>query len=316
MKIKFLISLFIVTGNIFAAEDFKNIDEDAKKIVNKAWFRNKKQENFVLKLFSKTENDNKYKSKDGIQIELEVKEDNKTVINISEEIKDKLKTDTGKWALFEIKYKEKGAAEDKFVYLYCSDIESIWGKNKLIGGMFEEKTNILNISVLACDTSKVKNMSFMFKDCSRLENLDLSNFDTKNVEKMQFMFGVCKNLKNLNVQNFSIKSISSLCFIFFADEKLKEIDLSEWNFSEKFTINKKGEKTTIFKSILRGTSFEKIILKNKNINEEIKDFLNEKSFKLDNKKKDDEILIYIKKVPNCVKKVPICDFCCECCNFC
>ena len=183
-------------------------------------------------------------------------------------------------------------------------------------GMFEEKTNILNISVLACDTSKVKNMSFMFKDCSRLENLDLSNFDTKNVEKMQFMFGVCKNLKNLNVQNFSIKSISSLCFIFFADEELKEIDLSEWNFSEKFTINKKGEKTTIFKSILRGTSFEKIILKNKNINEEIKDFLNEKSFKLDNKKKDDEILIYIKKVPNCVKKVPICDFCCECCNFC
>jgi len=316
MKIKFLIILFIVTGNIFAAEDFKNIDEDAKKIVNKAWFRNKKQENFVLKLFSKTENGNKYKSKDGIQIELEVKEDNKTVINISEEIKDKLKTDTGKWALFEIKYKEKGAAEDKFVYLYCSDIESVSIDATSLYGMFQEKTNILNISVLACDTSSVTNMSFMFEDCYRLENLDLSNFDTKNVEKMQFMFGVCKNLKNLNVQNFSIKSISSLCFIFFADEELKEIDLSEWNFSEKFTINKKGEKTTIFKSMFRGTFFEKIILKNKNINEEIKDFLNEKSFKLDNKKKDAEILIYIKKVPNCVKKVPICDFCCECCNFC
>lgn len=316
MKIKFLIILFIVTGNIFAAEDFKNIDEDAKKNVNRFWFRNKKQENFVLKLFSKTENGNKYKSKDGIQIELEVKEDNKTGINMSDEIKDKLKTDTGKWALFEIKYKEKGAAEDKFVYLYCSDIESVSIDAMSLYGMFQEKTNILNISVLACDTSSVTNMSFMFEDCYRLENLDLSNFDTKNVEKMQFMFGVCKNLKNLNVQNFSIKSISSLCFIFFADEELKEIDLSEWNFSEKFTINKKGEKTTIFKSILRGTSFEKIILKNKNINEEIKDFLNEKSFKLDNKKKDDEILIYIKKVPNCVKKVPICDFCCECCNFC
>ena len=310
MKIKFLIILFIVTGNIFAAEDFKNIDEDAKKIVNRTWFRNKKQENFVLKLFSKTENDNKYKSKDGIQIELEVKEDNKTGINISDEIKDKLKTDTGKWALFEIK-----TMENNTVYLYCSDIESVSIKATSLYGMFQEKTNILNISVLACDTSKVKNMSFMFDDCSRLENLDLSNFDTKNVEKMQFMFGVCKNLKNLNVQNFSIKSISSLCFIFFADEELKEIDLSEWNFSEKFTINKKGEKRTIFKFILRSTSFEKIILKNKNINEEIKDFLNEKNFKLDNKKKDAEILIYIKKVPN-IKKVPICDFCCECCNFC
>ena len=79
---------------------------------------------------------------------------------------------------------------------------------------------------------------------------------------------------------------------------------------------KKGKKKNIFKSMFRGTSFEKIILKNKNINEEIKDFLNEKNFKLDNKKKDNEILIYIKKVPNCVKKVPICDFCCECCNFC
>ena len=311
MKIKFLISLFIVTGNIFAAEDFKNIDEDAKKIVKKDWFRNKKQENFVLKLFSKTENGNKYKSKDGIQIELEVKEDNKTGINISDEIKDKLKTDTGKWALFEIK-----TMENNTVYLYCSDIESVSIDATSLYGMFQEKTNILNISVLACDTSKVKNMSFMFKDCYRLENLDLSNFDTKNVEKMQFMFGVCKNLKNLNVQNFSIKSISSLCFIFFADEELKEIDLSEWNFSEKFTINKKGEKTNIFKSILKSTYFEKIILKNKNINEEIKDFLNEKNFELDNKKKDAEILIYIKKVPNCVKKIPICDFCCECCNFC
>ena len=210
MKIKFLIILFIVTGNIFAAEDFKNIDEDAKKIVNRTWFRNKKQENFVLKLFSKTENDNKYKSKDDIQIELEVKEDNKTGINISDEIKDKLKTDTGKWALFEIK-----TMENNTVYLYCSDIESVSIKATSLYGMFQEKTNILNISVLACDTSKVKNMSFMFDDCSRLENLDLSNFDTKNVEKMQFMFGVCKNLKNLNVQNFSIKSISSLCFIFF-----------------------------------------------------------------------------------------------------
>ena len=311
MKIKFLIILFIVTGNIFAAEDFKNIDEDAKKIVNRTWLRNKKQENFVLKLFSKTENDNKYKSKDGIQIELEVKEDNKTVINISDEIKDKLKTDTGKWALFEIK-----TMENNTVYLYCSDIESVGIDDTSLCGMFEDKTNILNISVLACDTSKVKNMSFMFESCSRLENLDLSNFDTKNVEKMQFMFGVCKNLKNLNVQNFSIKSISSLCFIFFADEELKEIDLSEWNFSEKFIINEKGGKKNIFKSMFRGTSFEKIILKNKNINEEIKDFLNEKNFKLDNKKKDAEILIYIKKVPNCVKKVPICDFCCECCNFC
>ena len=311
MKIKFLIILFIVTGNIFAAEDFKNIDEDAKKIVNRTWLRNKKQENFVLKLFSKTENDNKYKSKDGIQIELEVKEDNKTGINISDEIKDKLKTDTGKWALFEIK-----TMENNTVYLYCSDIESVSIDATSLYGMFQEKTNILNISVLACDTSSVTNMSWMFSDCSNLKTLDLSNFDTKNVEKMQFMFGVCKNLKNLNVQNFSIKSISSLCFIFFADEELKEIDLSEWNFSEKFTINKKGEKTNIFKSILKSTYFEKIILKNKNINEEIKDFLNEKNFKLDNKKKDAEILIYIKKVPNCVKKIPICDFCCECCNFC
>ena len=207
--------------------------------------------------------------------------------------------------------------ENNTVYLYCSDIESVSIKATLLYGMFQEKTNILNISVLACDTSSVTNMSWMFSDCSNLKTLDLSNFDTKNVEKMMFMFGVCKKLKNLNVQNFSIKSISrgGLCCIFFADEELKEIDLSEWNFSEKFTINKKGEKRTIFKSILRSTYFEKIILKNKNINEEIKDFLNEKNFKLDNKKKDAEILIYIKKVPN-IKKVPICDFCCECCNFC
>ena len=211
MKIKFLIILFIVTGNIFAAEDFKNIDEDAKKIVKKDWFRNKKQENFVLKLFSKTENGNKYKSKDGIQIELEVKEDNKTGINISDEIKDKLKTDTGKWALFEIK-----TMENNTVYLYCSDIESVSIDATSLYGMFQEKTNILNISVLACDTSKVTDMSSMFNNCSSLETLDLFNFNTSKVTDMSYMFNNCNKLnkvivsKDENTKNKIFEILSSL----------------------------------------------------------------------------------------------------------
>ena len=235
MKIKFLIILFIVTGNIFAAEDFKNIDEDAKKIVNRTWFRNKKQENFVLKLFSKTENDNKYKSKDGIQIELEVKEDNKTGINISDEIKDKLKTDTGKWALFEIK-----TTENNTVYLYCSDIES--GETKYnTYGIFDSKKNILNISVLACDTSNVKDMSFMFKSCSSLQEIKFqNNFYTSKVEKMPGMFCLCSSLEKIKFPDiFDTSNVTNMACMFFKCSNLGELDLSKFDTSKVEDIGKK-----------------------------------------------------------------------------
>ena len=68
--------------------------------------------------------------------------------------------------------------------MYCSDVESLCGKDVVDCGIFEE-TKHVSISVIACDTEKVTDMGFMFFKCSSLTNLDLKNFNTKQI------WGVC-----------------------------------------------------------------------------------------------------------------------------
>ena len=85
-----------------------------RDFVNTTWLEEKKkQENFVLRLFDKTTVENEYKSKDGgITIKLK-KDEDKTVIETSDEVKEELKTDTGKWALFEIKIVDNETSDPK-----------------------------------------------------------------------------------------------------------------------------------------------------------------------------------------------------------
>ena len=99
--------------------------------------------------------------------------------------------------------------------MYCSDIEST-ENDSFIYGIFEDKNDILNISVLACDTSKVTDMSSMFNNCSSLETLDLFNFNTSKVTDMSYMFNNCNKLnkvivsKDENTKNKIFEILSSL----------------------------------------------------------------------------------------------------------
>ena len=198
-----------------------------RDFVNETWLKEKeKQENFVLRLFDKTEKD-KYKSED---IEIELKEDEeKTVIENSDEVKKELKTDIGKWALFEIK-----TVDSETYYLYCSDIESkkiqyLWK------GIFETIKVFLSISVLACDTSEVANMNRMFCECYALETLDLFKFNTSNVTDMCYMFENCYKLQTLDLSSFNTSNVQRMFGMFRNCHVLQTLNLS--NFFLKNNIN-------------------------------------------------------------------------------
>lgn len=200
-----------------------------RDFVKGTWLEEKKQKNFVLKLFDKTTVDNEYKNKDvGITIKLK-KDGDKTVIENSDEVKEELKTDTEKWALFEIK-----TGDNETHYLYCSDIES--ENVDLLGrGIFEAREVFLSISVLACDTSNVKNMTHMFSYCYNLKTLDLSKFNTSSVTNMSYMFDSCYELQTLDLSSFDTSNVQRMFGMFRNCPKLQTLDLS--NFFLKNDIN-------------------------------------------------------------------------------
>ena len=190
-----------------------------RDFVNKTWLEEKeKQENFVLRLFDKTTVENEYKSKDGgITIKLK-KDEDKTVIENSDEVKDELKTDTGKWVLFEIK-----TGDNETHYLYCSDIES-----SKFYGIFCSCEQHISISVIACDTSNVKSMYHMFFYCCNLKTLDLSNFNTSRVTDMCYMFDSCFELQTLDLSSFDTSNVQRMFGMFKTCPKLQTLDLSNF----------------------------------------------------------------------------------------
>ena len=232
-----------------------------RDFVNKTWLEEKKkQENFVLRLFDKTTVENEYKSKDGgITIKLK-KDEDKTVIENSDEVKEELKTDTGKWALFEIK-----TVDSETYYLYCSDIES--EKIDYLGrGIFETRKVFLSISVLACDTNEVTNMAKMFNECFYLKDLTLSNFNTENVTDMSDMFYNCCSLKELDLSSFDTKKCTSMYNMFCGCNNLKNLNLS--NFFTSFDLENRNLEEILDRDFLRDSySLQFIYFKNQQIAE-------------------------------------------------
>ena len=231
-----------------------------RDFVNETWLKEKeKQENFVLRLFDKTEKD-KYKSED---IEIELKEDEeKTVIENSDEVKKELKTDIGKWALFEIK-----TVDNETHYLYCSDIES-----KKVGysweGIFETREVFLSISVLACDTSNVKNMTHMFSYCYNLKTLDLSKFNTSSVTDMCYMFESCYKLQTLDLSSFDTSNVQRMFGMFSICPALQTLDLSNFFLKNNINLSSDAIMKSLDDTFLDNThALEFIYFKNKQVAE-------------------------------------------------
>ena len=201
-------------------KEYEEIKEDknitAKSLVNDDWYYTKKN-NLVLKIFKKKDDDFFPSKNNGDKIS--IKSDEKGNPKIAYQ-----NLEGEKYAFFEIKTKWKDT-----VYLYCSDVESSEDY-----GIFAHMDHI-SISVIACDTTNVKDIRYMFRKCSNLENLDLSNFNTTNVTDMGSMFSECISLTKLEiVKNFNTEKVTNMGYMFYECIKLENLNLNNFN-TEKVT---------------------------------------------------------------------------------
>ena len=199
----------------------------AESLVNEDW-NNFKDNPPVLKIFKKNSNIFISTGNEGIiSFELEGK-DNNFKIKIQDGKEDEFNLGDEKYALFEIK-----TQKEETVYLYCSDVESSLEEdednNNYVYGIFE-KTKHKSISVIACDTKKVKDMRSMFANCSSLTELNLQNFNTENVTDMKYMFNSCNSLKILEFsKNFNTTNVEDMSCMFYKCNSLTELNLEYFN---------------------------------------------------------------------------------------
>ena len=188
----------------------------AKELVNKDWFKAKKNKP-VLKLFIKEENGVFKDNENKVSFKLEGNNNPKIAYLNGND--DPLKLSDKKYAFFEIK-----TITNNTGYLYCSDVES-GGINE---GIFTYM-GYINISVIACDIENVMNMNSMFCHCYGLEKLDLQNFNTTGVTNMMEMFALCSNLTELNIQSFNTINVTDMRSMFSGCSSLKKLDLKNFN---------------------------------------------------------------------------------------
>ena len=193
----------------------------AKSLVNIGWYESKK-ENLVLKIFKKKDDNVSPSEGNEDKISIKLNGNNNPKIAYLQKKGDPLNLEGKKYALFEIK-----TNTDKTVYLYCSDVESS-KYNDRVCGIFQE-TNHGSISVIACDTEKVRNMKNMFSDCENLKKLDIKNFNTENVKNMYGMFYNCSSLTEINLKNFNTENVTNMGFMYSNCSSLKEINLKNFN---------------------------------------------------------------------------------------
>ena len=203
-------------------KEYEEIEGDennpAKELVNKDWFKAKKNKP-VLKIFIKEENGVFKDNENKVSFKLEGNNNPKIAYLNGNE--DPLKLSDKKYAFFGIITK-KGTP----VYLYCSDIES-GGINE---GIFTHMGHI-NISVIACDIENVRNMNSMFCHCYGLEKLDLQNFNTTGVTNMMEMFALCSNLTELNIQSFNTINVTDMMYMFSECSSLTKLNIQSFNTS-------------------------------------------------------------------------------------
>ena len=203
-------------------KEYEEIEGDennpAKELVNKDWFKAKKNKP-VLKIFIKEENGVFKDNENKVSFKLEGNNNPKIAYLNGND--DPLKLSDKKYAFFGIITK-KGTP----VYLYCSDIES-GGINE---GIFTHMGHI-NISVIACDIENVRNMNSMFCHCYSLEKLDLQNFNTTGVTNMREMFALCSNLTELNIQSFNTINVTDMRYMFSECSSLTKLNIQSFNTS-------------------------------------------------------------------------------------
>ena len=165
-----------------------------------------------------------------------------------------LKTNaTGNIKIFDSKYLSNGNSPDEIringniqgnisneYYLQgsCSVINlTFYDSPILIDSFFNGCSNLTEIDLSNCDTSKIKNMAYMFYGCSSLYSINLSNIDTSNTMSMNFMFYGCISLSSLNLSNFDTSNVISMNCMFYGCASLNSLNLSNFKLANVQYIN-------------------------------------------------------------------------------
>ena len=185
----------------------------------------------------------------------------------------------------------------------CSNLSKIdlssFNVEKVINmsSMFESCYHLINLDLSSFNTKNVINMCNMFNTCCRLTNIDLSKFDTQNVENMSGMFGLCYSLLNINLSSFNTKNVTDMSSMYDRCSNLTSIDLSSFNTEKVANISGMFYYCNSIKNInmssfnnLNIDNIEKIfenclnlkeIKLNKNLDEKIKEQIDEKITKIE-----------------------------------
>ena len=98
--------------------------------------------------------------------------------------------------------------------------------------LFQNLTNVTEITFNNFSTFGVTSMYSMFYYCSVLENLDISRFDTSQVTDMSWMFSYCSVLTELDVSGFDTSKVTNMSNMFAQCKGVSQLDVSGFNTSK------------------------------------------------------------------------------------
>ena len=124
-----------------------------------------------------------------------------------------------------------GWLDNKTFYVTSATNEQLELSNSCYRMFANAPTSITKIDFGDVNTDAVKNMAYMFQNKSNLVDLSMDVFNTENVKDMSYMFYSCSKLAELNINHFDVGNVENMTYMFYNCQALEELDLSDWEVS-------------------------------------------------------------------------------------
>ena len=112
--------------------------------------------------------------------------------------------------------------------------------------------NLISISNLTFDTSKITNMCNVFCGCESLKAIpDISQWNIENVTDISGMFSGCSSLNSIpDISNWNTKNLTDINNLFSGSSSLKSLpDISKWDTSKVTNMNNIFNKCSSLESL-------------------------------------------------------------------
>ena len=108
--------------------------------------------------------------------------------------------------------------------------------------LFQNLTNVTEITFNNFATYGVTKMTSMFEECNKMTSVDVSKFDTRKVSNMERMFYNCNLIANLDLTNFNTSQVVDMNNMFFQTgdtvTNFSIIGLDNWDTSNVITMER------------------------------------------------------------------------------